>query len=214
MSDDPADLEQSILPKLHADEAGHLRDELAELRSLVTRGDPVNITGGPVMMWWAGVLIVSNILRLLEALGTIHIPFQLSTVELVLGYGGNILMMIVRRKRRQVATWRSRTLSAMWFVGGIGIFVFIGGSIMAGIYDPRTNIAFIALSYTLIMVLTAVVAERPWMYIPGIAWAGVALAAFRFDGPIARPVLFGTATFFFMLIPGLVLAWEEKRMKP
>jgi len=84
---------------------------------------------------------------------------------------------------------------------------------MAGVYDPRTNIAFIALSDILTIILTAVVAERRWMYIPAIAWAGVALADFHFDSPVTRPILFGTATFFFMLIPGLFLTLEERKMR-
>ena len=212
MGDESKDLERAILPKLHADEAGHLRAELDELRSLVTRGDPVNVTGGPVMVWWASVLIVANTLRLLEALHVLHVPFSLGLAEVTMGYCGNLALVLLRRKQRRVPTWRSRTLSAMWFAGGIGIFVFVGGCIMAGINDPRTNIAFIALSYSLIMMLTAVVAERRWMYIPGIAWAGVALAVFHFDGPVVRPVLFGAATLFFMLIPGLVLTLEERKM--
>lgn len=211
MPDTKRNIKQSILPRLDPEEAGYLREELQDLRNLVSRGDPLTVSGGLVMAWWALVLIIGNIVHLLQVTGVLHTHLPLPATEVVIGYVGNILFLVRRHKPAHEHSWRSRTLAAMWFIGGIAVMIFVGGCYMAGINDPRINMAFVAMLYAIIMTLTALIAAKPWMAAPAIGWAAVAFAVFCFNSALFRPALFAGAALFLMLIPGLVLTWQERR---
>lgn len=210
MNDDLRDLEKSILPRLDPAEAGYLRQEIEDLRDMVKRGDPLAVSGGLVMAWWALVVIFGSLAHILQAQGLLGAHLPIAATEVVIGYLGNIVLLLRSLGKPHARSWRNQTLSAMWFVSGVAVFVFVGGCYMAGIYDPRINLAFIAMLYALIMTLTALIGSRPWLILPALGWAIVALAVFRFNGTLFRPALFGGASFFLMLIPGLVLTWQER----
>lgn len=211
MTDLPRNIETSILPRLDPEEAGYLREELQDLRNLVSRGDPLTVSGGLVMAWWALVLLVGNLVHVLEVAGFLHTHLPLPATEVVIGYAGNLLFLLRRHKAAHERSWRSRTLAAMWFIGGVAVLVFVGGCYMAGINDPRINLAFVAMLYAIIMTLTALIAAKPWMTAPAIGWAAVAFAVFCFNSELFRPALFAGAAVFLMLVPGLALTWQERR---
>lgn len=211
MSDAPRNVESSLLPRLDPEEAGYLREELQDLRDLVSRGDPLTVSGGLVMAWWALVLLVGNIAHVFQVTGVLRTHLPLPAVEVVIGYAGNLLFLLRRHKPAHERSWRSRTLAAMWFIGGIAVLIFVGGCYMAGINDARINLAFVAMLYAIIMTLTALIAAKPWMTAPAVGWAAVAFAVFCFNSALFRPALFAGAALFLMLVPGLVLTWQEKR---
>ncbi len=211
MTDTSRNVESSILPRLDPEEAGYLREELEDLRALVSRGDPLTVSGGLVMAWWALVLLIGNLIHVLEVAGFLHTHLPLPATEVVIGYLGNLLFLLRRHKPAHERSWRSRTLAAMWFIGGVAVLVFVGGCYMAGIYDPRLSLAFVAMLYAIIMTLTALIAAKPWMTAPAIGWAAVAFAVFCFNSELFRPALFAGASLFLMLVPGLVLTWQERR---
>lgn len=211
MTDTPRNIETSILPRLDPEEAGYLREELQDLRAMVSRGDPLTVSGGLIMAWWAVVLLVGNIAQLLQVTGLLHTHLPWPATEVVIGYLGNLVFLLRRHKQAHERTWRSRTLAVMWFIGGVAVLVFVGGCYMAGINDARINLAFVAMLYAIIMTLTALVTAKPWMTAPAIGWAAVAFAVFCFNSELFRPALFAGASLFLMLVPGLVLTWQERR---
>ncbi|UDF03938.1 hypothetical protein [Asticcacaulis sp. AND118] len=195
----------SLLPPLSPEDVAGMDDELTRLRRLMERGESAGLAGGPILLWWGGVLGIGHLCMSLAYAGLLPaLPYGL--LYFVAGLIGTVVIAVRVRRHSLLSNWRTEAVSAAWLFAGAGIFVYSVGSFVAGVYSPVSNMAFLAVVFALISAVTGAACRRDWMIIPSAGWLLMSGLTFLFDDNHAlRTLAFSLSAFVLMAVPGWAL---------
>ena len=203
----------ALLPRLDAEEAGYLGEELHSLRELVSRGDALATAGGSVMAWWGVVLAVTHVLKALIVTNVLP-AMPVGWGAVILGVPGALLISHYGARGYSFKSWRNQAISTTWVFAGIGIATFLLGSQWTRVAEPHIVMAFLAIVFSLVLAVMATSSSQSWLLGVAGGWMLTACAMFVLDSAIERYLAMAAATVCFMTVPGLILLRAEWRAQP
>jgi len=206
----------SLLPPLSPEDVAGMDDELIRLRRLMERGEAAGLAGGPILLWWGMVLGIAHLCMTLAYSGLMPmLPYGM--IYFVAGFAGTLFITLRVKRHSLLSNWRTEAVSAAWLFAGAGIFVYSAGAFVAGLYNPVSNMAFLAIVFALISAVTGAACRRDWMIVPAAGWLLMAGLSFLFgDHNALRTLTFAFAAFALMALPGWILtdlARQARRIK-
>ncbi|WP_298327302.1 hypothetical protein [Asticcacaulis sp.] len=203
----------SLLPPLSPEDVAGMDDELTRLRRLMERGESAGLAGGPILLWWGGVLGVGHLCLSLAYAGLLPaLPYGL--IYFTAGLIGTVVIAVRVRKHSLLSNWRTEAVSAAWLFAAAGIFVYSVGNVVAGTYNPVSNMAFLAIVFALISAVTGAACRRDWMLIPSAGWLLMAALSFMFgDNSALRTLVFALASILLMGVPGWALTDQARQAR-
>ncbi|MGA9659039.1 MAG: hypothetical protein WBQ60_08075 [Asticcacaulis sp.] len=207
-------LADPVLPRLDADEAGYISQDLSQLRDLVMRGDHLAVAGGSIMIWWGLVLAITHGLHAAISASWLREDVPVDWLAIIFGACGSLGIWRFSKRRYFFNSWRTQAISTLWLFAGLGIFVFLVGSQLTHVAEPHITMAFMAIVFSLVMAVVATSARQPWLYGVAVAWMMSACAMFMLDHAVSRFILMSVASVLLMAVPGLVLLRAEWRAHP
>lgn len=206
-----------LLPPLSAEDVAGMDGELTRLRRLMERGEAAGLAGGPILIWWSAVLSLSHICICLAYTGLLP-PLPYGLIYFAAAFIGTLVITLRVKHHSLLSNWRTESVSAAWLFAGAGIFVYSVGAFAAGVYNPVSNMAFLAVVFALITAVTGAACRRDWMIIPASGWLFMAGLTFLIgDNHALRTLIFALAAFTFMGVPGWALtgvARQARHPKP
>ena len=169
------------------------------------RGEAAGLAGGPILLLWGLVLGVAHLGMTLAYCGLLPmLPY--GVVYYMAGLAGTLFITLRMRHHSLLSNWRTEAVSAVWLFAVCGVFVYSAGAYVAGLYNPVSNMAFLAIVFALISAVTGAACRRDWMIVPAAGWLLMAGLSFLFGTHHAlRTLTFAFAAFTLMAVPGWVL---------
>ncbi len=196
-----------LLPSLSPDE---LRLMGEELRAISSRGDDLAIASGEYFILWGLVLAGGAFYNAFEYFGYLP-PFPVALPQAIIGWGGTFIISRVRRNRLFM-TWKTQVISGTWMFAGISILVYVIGCGMTGQSNSMMQTAFLAVVYGMVMSVTATASHYRWLWYPASGWLLTALATFFMPSEATRMLLYGIVATICTVVPGIILAREERKL--
>ncbi len=196
-----------LLPSLSPDE---LRLMGEELRAITARGDDLAVASGEYFILWGLVLAGGAFYNAFEYFGFLP-SFPVALPQAIVGWGGSFVIARVRRNRLFMS-WKTQVISGTWVFAGIAILVYVIGCGATGQDNSVMQTAFLAVVYGLVTSVTATASRYRWLWYPASGWLLTALLTFFMPSEATRMLLYGIIATICTVIPGVILALEERKL--
>ncbi|MGN6207764.1 hypothetical protein [Asticcacaulis sp.] len=202
-----------LLPDLTEEEFLLRHEEFLHLVQVADRGDALPLSGGAICAWWGLLVGVTNLYQAAAFAGLVPGPIMIGLIQMFLGWGGTYALIVLQKKKSILLGWRSQAISSIWIFSCICIFIFFFGSLISNFYDAAITNIFLTIVFSLNFATMATSRSAGWLRIPSLGWIMVGFVTFFCKGnDVLLSLVFGLASFAFMLVPGALLWRQEKRV--
>lgn len=201
-----------LLPPLTVDDIVLMDEDLARLAEMTGRSERVAVTAGPILALWGGVMPLTALAFILRYIDILPPWFPVVPLHVVFGFGGTLWLLAVRGRNLKFSPWQSRALFIIWVFASMGLFIYNLGTNITGLGNRMLNSAVQCIIFGIAMAVMGAIGRRWWLLVPAAGWMATAFWAFFLVGVVERQSVLGLAAVAFMLIPGIVLSFDRKRV--
>ena len=190
----------------------HAESELSVIKKIMEDSRNIVCNNGWHYIFWAVVvsaaLIANYIMLLMKAAGE-----YVGWMWFILMIGAAITASLWERradKRRPVKTFAGKMLGALWFAGGVAMFMFGFIGTISGAYNSIYICPIISTVLGVTFYISGEIQQLKWQKMLSVGWWAGAILLFMYPS-VHTLLIFALMLIFFQAVPGIIINRKYKK---